>query len=308
MGASLHHVGLSVRDMDRALAQWTGLTGFASGARRTFDPDVCEGAGLGPMSMEAVHLAGGTAPLELVSVRSGGSLQPALPTVATAGITHACVQAPRDTGRFERLLDAGLRPHSVAPVLLPTGIHYAYARDDEENVVELEQLGPDRLGSAPAVVREHPVWLGHVGICTADIDRATDFWGRALDEEPLARAAFGPMPALDEITGLPGIRTRWTSWLRTGVFGLELWQYDEPRTTAQRGPRSPASLGWHHVALACTDLAAERDRLVGLGASFPAVGGAPVLFGHDPDGNLIELLVHPDQHDPENRPAEEAPA
>ena len=302
MGASLHHVGLSVRDMDRALAQWTGLTGFASGARRTVDRDVCEAAGLGRMSIDVLHLAGGTAPVELVSVRGGGTLQPALPTVATAGITHACVQAPRDTGRFERLLDAGLRPCSVAPVLLPTGIHYAYAQDDEGNVVELEQLGQDRLGPGPAVVRERPMWLGHVGICTADIDRATNFWGRALDQEPLARAAFGPMPALDEITGLPGVRTRWTSWLRTGVFGLELWQYDEPRTTAQSGPRSPASLGWHHVALACTDLAAERDRLVGLGASFPPAGGAPVLFGRDPDGNLIELL-----EDPVHQPAEEAP-
>ncbi len=303
MGASLHHVGLSVQDLDRALAQWTGLTGFPPGARRTFDRDVCEAAGLGPMSIDAVHLAGGTAPVELVSVHSGGTLQPALPTVATAGITHACVQAPRATGRFERLLDAGLRPQSAAPVLLPTGIHYAYARDDEDNVVELEQLGPEWLDRAPATVREQPMWLGHVGICTADIDRATDFWGRALDQEPLARAAFGPMPALDEITGLTGVRTNWTSWLRTGVFGLELWQYDEPRTTAQRGPRSPASLGWHHVALACTDLAAERDRLVGLGASFPAAGDAPVLFGHDPDGNLIELLI-----DPGHQPAEEASA
>ncbi len=303
MGASLHHVGLSVQDLDRALAQWTGLTGFPPGARRTFDRDVCEAAGLGPMSIDAVHLAGGTAPVELVSVHSGGALQPALPTVATAGITHACVQAPRATGRFERLLDAGLRPQSAAPVLLPTGIHYAYARDDEDNVVELEQLGPEWLDRAPATVREQPMWLGHVGICTADIDRATDFWGRALDQEPLARAAFGPMPALDEITGLTGVRTKWTSWLRTGVFGLELWQYDEPRTTAQRGPRSPASLGWHHVALACTDLAAERDRLVGLGASFPAAGDAPVLFGHDPDGNLIELLI-----DPGHQPAEEASA
>ncbi len=303
MDVSLHHVGLSVRNMDRALAQWTSLTGFAPGARRTLDPDVCEAAGLGPMSMDAVHLAGATAPVELVSIRSGGTLQPAPPTVATAGITHACVQAPRGTGRFERLLDAGLRPYSVAPVLLPTGIHYAYAQDDEDNVVELEQLGPEWLGPAPAVVREQPMWLGHVGICTADIDRATDFWGRALNKEPLARAAFGPLPALDEITGLPGVRTNWTSWLRTGVFGLELWQYDEPRTTAQSGPRSPASLGWHHVALACTDLAAERDRLVGLGATFPAVGDAPVLFGHDPDGNLIELL-----DDPGHQPAEEASA
>jgi len=294
--------------MDRALAQWTGLTGFAPGPRRSFGPDVCEAAGLGPMTLDAVHLAGGTAPVELVSIHSGGTLQRGLPTVASAGITHACVQAPGGTGRFERLLDAGLRPFSVAPVRLPTGIHYAYAQDDEGNVVELEQLGPDRLGPAPTVVREHPLWLGHVGICTADIDRATDFWGRALGQEPLARAAFGPMPALDEITGLPGVRTRWTSWLRTGVFGLELWQYDQPRTTAPSGPRSPASLGWHHVALACTDLAAERDRLVGLGASFPAVGGGPVLFGHDPDGTLIELLDDPGHRDPGHRPAEEAPA
>jgi catechol 2,3-dioxygenase-like lactoylglutathione lyase family enzyme len=248
-----------------------------------------------------VHLAGGTAPLELISIGSSSPLRPALPSVASAGITHACVQAPRDTGRFDTLLDAGFRPYSVAPVLLSTGIHYAYAQDDEENVVELEQVGEDYLGSAPSVVREQPVWLGHTGICTADINRATAFWGAVLDLKPLARASFGPLPALDEITGLPGVRTSWTSWLRTGLFSLELWQYDQPLTTPADAPRSPSSLGWHHVALACTDLAAERERLASLGASFPDAGDVPVLFGHDPDGNLIELI-----HEPQSLPAEEA--
>jgi hypothetical protein len=48
------------------------------------------------------------------------------------------------------------------------------------------------------------------------------------------------------------------------------------------------------VGLSCTDVRAERDRLVGLGARFPALPEGdrpvPVLFGRDPDGNLIELL------------------
>lgn len=303
MTVSLHHVGLSVRDMDRALAQWSSLTGFARGARRTFDQDMCEAAGLGQLSVESVHLAGGTAPLELVSVRSTEPLEPALANVASAGITHACVQAPKETGRFERLLDAGARPFSVAPVLLSTGIHYAYAQDDEDNVVELEQLGEEYLSSAPSVVREQPMWLGHVGLCTADIERATAFWSSALEEQPLARADFGPLPQLDEITGLAGARTSWSSWLRTGSFALELWQYTEPRTEPRTQPRPPASLGWHHVALTCSDLVAERDRLVDLGASFPTPGDLPVLFGHDPDGNLIELVSEPD-----SPPAEEASA
>jgi catechol 2,3-dioxygenase-like lactoylglutathione lyase family enzyme len=298
---SLHHVGLSVRDLDRSLAQWSSLTGFRAGARRGFDRDVCEAAGLGALTVESVHLAGGTAPLELIHVDGNDPLDPPVPNVAAAGITHACVQAPKDTGRFEQLLDAGARPFSVAPVLLSTGIHYANAQDDEDNVVELEQLGEEYLSSGPAVVREQPVWLGHVGLCTADIDRATSFWASVLEADPLARADFGPLPQLDEITGLAGVRTAWSSWLRTGTFALELWQYTEPRTKPRARPRPPASLGWHHVALSCTDLVAERDRLVGLAASFPTPAGPPVLFGHDPDGNLIELLSEPDVP-----PAEEA--
>jgi catechol 2,3-dioxygenase-like lactoylglutathione lyase family enzyme len=303
MAVSLHHVGLSVRDMDRALAQWTALTGFAPGTRRSFDRDTCAEAGLADVALESVHLAGGTAPLELVSLQGPGDPEPPLRSVAEAGITHACVQAPKETGGFEQLLDAGARPFSVAPVLLSTGIHYVYAQDDENNVVELEQLGEDYLAAAPSVVREQPRWLGHVGVCTADIDRATEFWTGALGEDPLARVDFGPLPQLDEITGLTGVRTSWSSWLRTGSFNLELWQYAEPRTAPRTRPRPAASLGWHHVALACDDVAAERDRLVGLGASFPPPGEVPVLFGHDPDGNLLELV--PRTHD---RPAEEAPA
>jgi hypothetical protein len=48
------------------------------------------------------------------------------------------------------------------------------------------------------------------------------------------------------------------------------------------------------VGLSCSDVRAERDRLVALGARFPELpdgeGPVPVLFGRDPDGNLLELL------------------
>jgi catechol 2,3-dioxygenase-like lactoylglutathione lyase family enzyme len=211
--------------------------------------------------------------------------------VAEPGITHACVQAPGSGDRFDQVVLAGAHPQSP-PVLLGTGIRYAYVRDDAGNVLELEQLYEDQhLSEAPA---DAPSWLGHVGLCTPDVDRATAFWSGVLEADPYARAEFGPMPAFDEITGLDGVRMSWSSWLRTGVLGLELWQFHQPVTRPRSEPRAVDALGWHHVGLSCTDVRAERDRLVGLGARFPALPEGdrpvPVLFGRDPDGNLIELL------------------
>ena len=292
MSVKVHHAALAVEDLAAACRQWAGMTGFVPDEPRVFSPEQASAVGLGDVSVTALHLHGRTGLLELVQVEGadGARERPAV-TVAEPGITHACLQAPGSGGRFDLLVMAGARPTSP-PVLLPTGIRYAYVRDDAGNVLELEQLYEDaHLSQAPA---DAATWLGHVGLCTADIDRATRFWTGVLEQEPYARADFGPMPAFDEITGLPGVRMSWSSWLRTGVLGVELWQFHEPATRPRPQPRAADALGWHHVGLSCTDVRSERDRLVELGARFPQLpaDGSPlhVLFGRDPDGNLLELI------------------
>jgi catechol 2,3-dioxygenase-like lactoylglutathione lyase family enzyme len=291
VSVKVHHAALAVEDLEGAARQWAQMTGFAPDPPRAFTPEQAAAAGLGRVSMTAQHLTSRTGVLELVHVQGEDAAreQPAA-TVAEPGITHACLQAPGSEGRFDQLVAAGARPQSP-PVLLGTGIRYAYVRDEAGNVLELEQLYAQHLSDAPAGAA---TWLGHVGLCTADIDRATQFWVGVLETEPYARAEFGPMPAFDEITGLPDVRMSWSSWLRTGVLGVELWQFHEPATRPRPQPRGVDALGWHHVGLACTDVRAERERLVALGARFPEPPAGdepvPVLFGRDPDGNLLELL------------------
>ena len=292
MSVKVHHAALAVDDLATACRQWVAMTGFVPDQPRSFSRATAEAAGLGAVALTALHLHGRTGVLELVHVESpeAGRERPA-GTVAEPGLTHACLQAPGTGGRFDHLVMAGARPVSP-PVLLPTGIRYAYVRDDGGNVLELEQLDEEaHLSQAPP---DAATWLGHIGLCTPDIERATRFWAGVLEQEPYARADLGPMPAFDEITGLRDARMSWSSWLRTGVLGIELWQFHEPLTRPRVDPRAVDALGWHHIGLACTDVRAERARLVELGARFPVLpadgGRVPVLFGRDPDGNLLELI------------------
>ena len=291
MSVKVHHAALAVDDLAASCRQWAEMTGFVPGEPRTFAAEQAAAVGLGEVAVTALHLHGRTGLLELVHVDSADAERerPAA-TVAEPGITHACLQAPETSGRFDLLVMAGARPVS-APVPLATGIRYAYVRDDAGNVLELEQLGEAHLPDAPDGAS---AWLGHVGFCTADIERATRFWAGVLEQEPYARVDLGPMPAFDEITGLKDARMSWSSWLRTGVLGVELWQFHEPVTRPRAQPRAVDALGWHHIGLSCADVRAERDRLVGLGARFPALPAddrrVEVLFGRDPDGNLLELI------------------
>lgn len=98
---------------------------------------------------------------------------------------------------------------------------------------------------------------------------------------------------LDARTGLKDSAGR-VSLLRFGAGFLEVFEFSSPRSTSPDRP-TLADPGLTHFALSCDDCMAEYERLKAAGMVFNAPpwrtpAGGIFTFGHDPDGNVIEIL------------------
>jgi lactoylglutathione lyase len=145
------------------------------------------------------------------------------------------------------------------------------------------------------------IQLHHVALSVADLERAVDWYGEALDLRPTVRAT------------LPGFRLAMLeapNGMRIEVFEAE----GANRTTDSSTPTTVMMHhGFTHLALDVDELAAVHARLVGIGAGSvwdprpsPEPGKA-MAFVQDPEGNLIELIgpltpeieaAHPGGHGP----------
>jgi catechol 2,3-dioxygenase-like lactoylglutathione lyase family enzyme len=126
--------------------------------------------------------------------------------------------------------------------------------------------------------------LHHVALSVADLERAIDWYGQALDLRPTVRAT------------LPGFRLAMLeapSGMRIEVFEAE----GATRTTDSSTPTTVMRHhGFTHLALDVDDLVGVHDRLVELGANSvwdprpSPEPGKDMAFVQDPEGNLIELI------------------
>lgn len=128
--------------------------------------------------------------------------------------------------------------------------------------------------------------LDHVVIRVGDLERALDFWCRALGCTVERR--------LDEL-GLVQ--------LRAGASLIDLVPVGSPLGRAGGGPPAPDRPNMDHVALriATFDEAALRAHLEKHGVApgdvatrYGAEGNGPSMYVKDPDGNTVELKGPPD--------------
>lgn len=173
----------------------------------------------------------------------------------------------------------------IAPPLdLGTGNQYAYARDPEGNIMEIEGL--------PYAPAAEPTWLGHVAVVTHDIDVAATFYCGLFGAELQNRGRFGPKPQLDRMGGLTGVALE-GAWLPAVNMLLELWQFHASQNPPAHS-RQRFDPGYSHICLETDRLDAYAARLAGLGGDLlPGMtenNHARSLFARDPEGNLIELV------------------
>jgi catechol 2,3-dioxygenase-like lactoylglutathione lyase family enzyme len=152
----LHHVAISTPDVDRLVAFYRDLLGFAVVYAGEWPPGTEAADALTALegsSARQVMLRGGNAYLELFEFRSPAAA-PVAPhrPVSDHGITHLCLLVDDVDAEQERLRAAGVPFHSP-PQDLGAGVRTTYARDPDGNVVELKQLSSPRHPVALPVLR-----------------------------------------------------------------------------------------------------------------------------------------------------------
>lgn len=142
--AAVHHVGVTVADMDRAVSFWERLLGTASRDRR-----VLQGPQLGTMvGYPGIHiescwldLPGGVS-LELLRY-VGRPEAPHDPGTAHPGNVHVCLGVPDMEGAHAHALACGARAVSERPIEVAAGpragARLAYLRDPDGVTIELVQ-------------------------------------------------------------------------------------------------------------------------------------------------------------------------
>ena len=288
MITGIHHLALVVQDVEAAERYYCaagGMTRLSAKAAAAVSSGLFELCVADDLPLATALLAGRNGYLELVTPQwpLGAPARHDNP-INRAGIRHFCVQN-HDCAVLEQAVNATGGTLIAAPLDLGNGNQYAYVRDSEDNIMEIEGL--------PYAPSDAPTWLGHVAVVTRDMDRAVAFYS-ALFAVPLQnRGRFGPGPQLDRMGDLKDARIE-GAWLQAGNMLLELWQFHAPRSPAEVAPRKLSDPGFSHLCFESDDLDGDTARLVALGGTLLRActpnNQVRSAFCGDPDGNVIELL------------------
>jgi catechol 2,3-dioxygenase-like lactoylglutathione lyase family enzyme len=283
----IHHVGVSVSDLDRACAFYSAAFGFKETRRfaLTDEPNARVMLQLPEIAGTAAFLSGPNMILEVFEFdrpvpRERRTERP----VILPGITHFCVQSTDVASAEERFSAAGGRFHARSTDL-GGDILYAYPRDPDGNVIELETL--PHAG-------EEGCWLAHVSITTPDIDQAVAFYEKLTGATARRLRKVGPNPKVDHLTGITGVQAS-GAWLRVGNTQLELWQYLSPSHHSRLEDRRLCDPGYSHFAFEVRDVHEARAFGESIGMRFqgePIEGdGVTATYGRDPDRNIVEMIA-----------------
>jgi catechol 2,3-dioxygenase-like lactoylglutathione lyase family enzyme len=307
----VNHIGLSVIDLDAALAFYQGVTGFELLRRDRISNSAAADTLFGHSGVE-YEIAALKAPnmlFELIAFTHNADAQTRPMPVQGPGMTHTCFQSAANDSGYDKFRAAGARVLSRgdSPIDLGGyGVTYAYAYDHEGNMFELEQLDADPLSAVPNkgrwIEQGHSMWMTQVALVTHDIERLTDWYQTLLGFAPNRKGDFVDHPRMNEVVDHDGLSLK-AAWFKMDRVckTLELWQYRNPLTSEFEGKRLVTGLGYS-FSIEVEDIQLEYARLRDLGVEFVS---DPVLmescwqvYGHDIDGNVFALRQWADAESP----------
>jgi len=285
----IHHVSLSVRDLDRAALFYTRAIGLAE-VRRYQVADkvpVEKKSGIPHVARNVVLLRGPNGQIELNQFDGAADKPACAMPVQGPGITHVCYQAVVTSALYAKSKAFGgtIVSRGAVPVDRGYGIQYAYAKDPDGILYELEQLDKPPFADS--------VWMGHVALVTPDIDRLVGFYTKLLGVAPHRRIDnIRNSPKLDDIANIDSLKLR-AAWFKTGNMVVEIWQFDNPPTRVPESPLPYTQIGYTKISFEVSNLRRNYQRLRTAGLTFLSPPVSTAVFLRDPDGNLLSLAEFP---------------
>lgn len=301
----VHYVGVSVADVDASAQYYTEAFEVEQVAEDELAladlPD-----GLAPAEAAVARsllLRSTNAQLRLMSF---GGEEYAAPTSHTAvpvqgpGIMHVCFQAKKETNVYARALEAGATPIGAEELIQLSDrnpVKYGYITDGQGIVTEVEEVDIAQLDLPEPP--KHDYRMRHVAMATPDLEPMVEFYSAFLGgQEPRRIGSWIHLSGekADQVSGLPGSEIE-MAWFQLRNLEIELAQYHSHPTDKPSAPRPLDAPGYNMIVFDVTDLAAARQRLIDAGGELvgesASLDGAAIVFGRDPDGNLLGLQQLP---------------
>lgn len=133
-------IGISVVDVERAAAFYESVLGFKRISEATLTAERAELAGFGPVSFRMVRMQTNYGERIKLLQTEPQAARPAPGSIlGTAGISYLTFVVADLDAAMQRLVAAGARFMSAAPVQTRPGTRLAFFRDSEGNPLELVQ-------------------------------------------------------------------------------------------------------------------------------------------------------------------------
>ena len=281
----IHHVGISVTNLDEQLAFFKQATTIEA-----YDEMSFSGPNAPTAALKSAVVKGPNSYLELMQFENS---EPDNIPVEGPGFTHICFQSPAELNFYNKFTQANASAVSWGdePVDLGGyGVRYAYLRDQDQTLYEIEQLDRPPFSG--------PVWIAHVALVSPDIDALMEFYGKLFDIEPYRRVNKVTGPRADEVTGLKNVRSR-AGWFNVGNMILEIWEYINPVTPSAAVNKPFSAAGYNKFAFEVSNLEAEVSRLTEIGGTLLGdIIETPIgreVYAADLDGNRFSFVELADQ-------------
>lgn len=305
-------VGMSVSDMDRAVAFYTGVLAF----EKASDVEV---AGEGVEHLEGVFAArarvvrltlGGESLVLTEYLAPRGLPVPADSRSQDRWFQHAAIVVRDMDSAYARLRAAHVEHASSGPQRLPDwnpnagGIRAFYFRDPDGHTLEIIAF-PAGKGDARWQRPTGRLFLGidHTAVVTGSTERSLAFYRDVLGMR-VAGESENYGTEQEHLNAVFGARLRITALRAPAGPGVELLEYLAPRDGRPYPPGTHANdlLHWQ-TTLVTPDLAAAERALRAAGTPFVSPGAVALpdtllgfrraLLVRDPDGHAMQVVERP---------------
>lgn len=299
-------VGATVSDLDRTAA----LYSEAMDLEQVNDGSIMQNAafdqlaGRNDVAVQTRMMRSVNAQIRFMAFAEPSSDARATPEMAVQGpgIMHVCYQVDQETHAYQKFLAGGARvmgDREMQQLNLKNPVYYSYSRDFDGLIAEIEHVDVAKLDLPRPPKNKYRI--RQVALATPDIDRLSEFYSKFLEQPEFRR--FGQWPFLrmegeksDKVTGLEGISGE-AAWFQIRNLELEIFQFHSHPTEDRDTPRPIDANGYNMIVFDVTDMNAARELLVNAGGVVETepvpMDGGQIMFGRDPDGNLIGLQTAP---------------